>query len=211
MEKSGGLADWMWGNAELSWVESKEGELVLANPLYAHFQKLTKQCEMFLSGASQMLESGEEPSEEVESIIKSTSLCGEIIAARDDLERAMKVIGRAPMETVLPSVQLLNQTPSTSSHGTKSLHKGKAGALSNQQVEKLYASECERLAFLHVPFPQENGNFTTFKFADLVSSSAKSTRNPKDRLHLIKELAVTATSLPPGVWVRVDEVRNDVL
>ena len=26
-----------------------------------------------------------------------------------------------------------------------------------------------------------------------------------------KELAVMATSLPPGVWVRVDEVRNDAM
>ncbi|KAJ8508783.1 hypothetical protein ONZ45_g8975 [Pleurotus djamor] len=30
-------------------------------------------------------------------------------------------------------------------------------------------------------------------------------------MHLVKELAVMATSLPPGIWVRVDETRNDVL
>ena len=42
-------------------------------------------------------------------------------------------------------------------------------------------------------------------------ASASGTRAPAARLRLLKELAVMATSLPLGVWVRADEVRNDAL
>ena len=50
-----------------------------------------------------------------------------------------------------------------------------------------------------------------YKYASELEQTANATRNPKDRLHLVKELAVMATSLAPGVWVRVDEVRNDAM
>ncbi len=54
-------------------------------------------------------------------------------------------------------------------------------------------------------------NYPTYKYGPELARTANATRNPKDRLHLVKELAVMATSLPPGVWVRVDEVRNDAM
>ncbi|KAI0691985.1 hypothetical protein BC835DRAFT_1521108 [Cytidiella melzeri] len=212
MEKSCGIEDWMWKDAEMSWAKSAAGELVTVNPLYAHFQKLTKQSKTFLSGASQLLENGQEPTEDVESIIKSTSLCGEIIAARDDLERAMKILGKTPDSPNLTQPQAPEPTTSTPSKRRNSDRKGKTvDRLCSLDLEKRYSEECERLAFHHIVFPEENGQYSTFNYADLVRSTANSTRSPKDRLHLIRELAVTATSLPPGVWVRVDEVRHDVL
>lgn len=189
----------MWADGDIIW-SSANGKLTTANPLYAHFQKLTKQCEAFLAGAFRILETEDGTVDDVESVIKSTSLCGEIIAARDDLERAMKAIGKHPSNSTT------SQKPASP---TKS-NKGK-GVDKSMELERRYASECERLAFHHVAFPQADGKYSTFNYGNLLESTASATRNPKDRLHLIKELAIMATSLPPGVWVRVDEVRNDAL
>lgn len=203
LASSGGLEEWMWGDAEIKWAESTDGTIIKAQPLYAYFQKLTKQSEAFLAGASQLLESGGEDAE-VESMVQSLSLCGEIIATRDGLERAMQVLNKGPQagnpEHVEPA----------STH-TKGKLKGK-GHDPSIDIEREYAAECERLAFAHVPFPQAaNGTYTTFNYARELQQTANATRNPKDRLHLVKELAVTATSLPTGIWVRVDEVRNDAM
>jgi hypothetical protein len=206
------MEEWMWGETEILWVKSSDSQKPMrANPLYTYFQKLTKQCETFLSGASQMLEGSEDAGEDIESIIKSTSLCGEIIAARDDLERAMKAMNKLPAApTLAPMGERRSSTPIPPEE--TSGDKGKSAAIDDgRDLEKRYTDECERLAFHHVVFPQENNSYSTFNYADLVRQTANSTRTPKDRLHMIKELAVMATSLPPGVWVRVDEVRSDVL
>ena len=179
-----------------------------ANALYSYFQKLTKQSEAFLAGASQLLESGEDGAE-VETAVQSVSLCGEIIAARDDLERAMKVLSREPAAS--------NEEPPPETETVcKSTSKGKCkdkgkGVDVSVGMERLYAEECERLAFEHVGFPQTGGKYGWYAYGDEVAKTANATRHPKDRLHLIRELAVMATSLPPGVWVRVDEVRNDAM
>ena len=83
-------------------------------------------------------------------------------------------------------------------------------------MERKYALECERLAFKYATLsqPSKNGtglDYPGYTYAQELRKTADATRNPKDRLHLVKELAVMATSLPPGVWVRVDEVRNDAM
>jgi baculoviral IAP repeat-containing protein 6 len=82
-------------------------------------------------------------------------------------------------------------------------------------MEQCYAQECERLAFQHIDLSDSDGNnglsFKDFNYWEIARNSAGQTRIPKDRLHLVKELAVTATCLPPGIWIRVDEVRNDVM
>ena len=54
-------------------------------------------------------------------------------------------------------------------------------------------------------------SYADYNFTTTLEQTQDRTRNAKDRLHLIKELAVMATSLPPGVWVRVDEIRNDAM
>ena len=200
LKSSGGIEDWMWGNASIVWARSKsDGAPVKASPLYSHFQKLTKQSEAFLAGATQLLEAHDD-GVEVESTIQSVSLCGEIIAARDDLERAMTVLNKHLPRDVVPA-----------SAGTSEARKNGNATAYDADLERRYKEECERLAFEHVVFPQSNGTFTSYNYAPQLAQTANATRNPKDRLHLVKELAVTATSLPPGVWVRVDEVRNDAL
>lgn len=211
MTGSCGLEEWMWRNGDITWAEKKgergPAKLVRAPPLYAHFAKLTKQCETFLSGASSMFESENDEDEVAETMIKATSLCGDIIAARDDIERAMRVMGKEP-SALLHEADVL-EPPGPSSRKSKGIDASIA-------LEKTYTNACNRLSFAHVALfaPSADGKglvYPTFNFAKEVAHTVFATRNPKDRLHLIKELAVIATSLPPGVWMRVDEVRNDVI
>jgi baculoviral IAP repeat-containing protein 6 len=44
-----------------------------------------------------------------------------------------------------------------------------------------------------------------------ISATVNSRRGHNSFVHLVKELAVLSTSLPPGIWMRVDETRIDVI
>ncbi|KAK7695095.1 hypothetical protein QCA50_002285 [Cerrena zonata] len=202
MKSSCGLEEWMWQGSEIIWEKSPEGHPIKIPPLYTHFQKLTKQSETFLAGASHMLEhTNGDSDEDTENMVKATSLCGDIIAARDDIERAMTIMGKDPTN--------LDPSPEAGAESSSSDRKGK-GVDPKIELERRYTKACERLAFKYV-LPPDGEIFAPFHYINEVRQSANATRNPKDRLHLIKELATTATSLPPGIWVRPHEIRNDVI
>ncbi|KAJ6601347.1 hypothetical protein DFH09DRAFT_1127533 [Mycena vulgaris] len=190
LDRSSGLEDWMWEDGEISWERDKQGHIERAPPLYDYFKKLTKQSEAFLAGAMHMMEEGEgeEGGNDMDESIKAMSLCGDIIAARGDMVRAMSVLGRG------------EETPSASLKG-----KGKDRDLSIDP-EKAYSQACETLSFKHVEL-----DYSQYNYQQQLNATEGSTRTPKNRLHLVKELATMATSLPPGIFVRVDEVRNDVI
>lgn len=48
-------------------------------------------------------------------------------------------------------------------------------------------------------------------YAKEIQQSASSKRPHGSFVHLAKELAVLSTSLPPGIWIRHDEERVDVI
>ncbi|ESK87451.1 ubiquitinating enzyme [Moniliophthora roreri MCA 2997] len=169
-----GITKWMWREADVEWCQDKSGAIETSPPLVDYFRKLTRQCESLLAGASnsELLEAGDGSDEDA---VKAASLCGDIIAAKDEVERAMAAMG---------IVVDLNK-------------KGKGKHTSGQSevaIEQEYSRACEKLAFNHIEFLA----YTTV-------------RDPKDRFQVIKELAVMATSLPEGIFVRVDESRNDTL
>lgn len=202
MKSSCGIEEWMWLEGEIIWEKSSQGRSINVPPLYTHFQKLTKQSETFLAGASHMLEhANSADDEDTENMVKATSLCGDIIAARDDIERAMVVMGKDPENLYSPDPE----------HAS-SLSEGRKGKNidSKMELERKYNQACERLAFKYV-LPLDGSIFEGFHYTREIKQTENATRNPKDRLHLIKELATTATSLPPGIWVRPHEVRNDVM
>ncbi|KAA1471451.1 hypothetical protein DENSPDRAFT_837440 [Dentipellis sp. KUC8613] len=206
-QKTAGIEEWMWREGEIAWETVKDTGKGAASrisrlaPLYAHFKKLTRQSEAFLAGASQLME-GDEDADVQEMAIKATSLCGDIIAARDDIDRAMKVLGKSDS----PEAEEMHAQPVSNGVGN---HKGK-GRDAAVDMEKAYSRACERLAFKHVDLAVD-GRYPQYNYAPSLQQTSSATRNPKDRLHLVKELAVMATCLPPGVWVRVDEVRNDAI
>jgi hypothetical protein len=205
MAQSPGLESWMWEEGDIVWVKGKDNLAESSPPLYEHFEKLTKQCEAFLAGASQAMDANGDGNEEVEEIMmQAASLCGDIIAAKGDMERAMSVLG-------------ITSSSDTSLSDTSNNNKGKGKGKnkdSSVELEKAYSVACEKLAFKHVMLAVDTGkklNYASYNFASTLEQTQDRIRNAKDRLHLIKELAVMATSLPPGVWVRVDEIRNDAM
>ncbi|KAJ6486122.1 hypothetical protein C8R47DRAFT_529564 [Mycena vitilis] len=187
MDKSSGLEEWMWEDGEISWEKDKQGRIERAPPLYDHFKKLTKQCEAFLAGAMQMMQDGEGDDED--DSVKAMSLCGDIIAAGGDMERAMSILNRGSQD----------------SESTKGKGKGKNRDPAID-MEREYSQACETWSFKHVEL-----DYSRYHYHQQLEATASATRTPKNRLHLVKELAMMATSLPPGIWVRVDEVRNDVI
>lgn len=194
--KSVGLEAWMWGDGPIEW-ETRPGtnEIIRAPPLYDHFKKLTKQCETFLTGASHLLEDGGGDVEDM--TVRATSLCGDMISAQQDMQRALSVICGETVDMV---------------SGPKEKGKGRDP---NVEMEKKYCATCEELAFKHVTLSSDLSTgglaYPTYCYANDVMQTTNSARQPAKRLHLIKEISATSTSLPPGVWVRVDEVRNDVM
>ncbi|KAI0059434.1 hypothetical protein BV25DRAFT_1808905 [Artomyces pyxidatus] len=206
--KTCGLETWMWEDGEVEW-EENGGAPARAPPLFAHFRKLTRQCEAFLAGASQLMDDGDDDGDVA---IKATSLCGDMIAARENIERAMKILG---MDVKESGDDPSPPAPSSPQKNGKRRGKGK-GRDPAVDMERAYSRECEKLAFKHVmlgrPGADDTGmRYLHYNYEQMLSQTASATRNPKNRFHLVKELAVMATSLPPGVWVRVDEVRNDAI
>ena len=214
--KSCGLEEWMWGDGQIVWEKERNEKkaLVIARnpPLYDNFKRLNTQCKAFLAGASQMMEGDSVSEEDIEEMVKATSICGDITAAKDDIERTMMALGCFNILPSQPDEPPISQTSSIEVNRSKGKQRDP-----NIDMEKRYSTDCERLAFQHVDSLVDDGrrgfgsNYENYNYAAQLQQSASCTRNPKDRLHLIKELAVMATCLPPGVWVRVDEIRHDAM
>ena len=182
------------GDGEVVWEIDEADEVVRTAPLYNHFEKLTKQSVAYLTGLTSMAgDLGETGIEEM-------LLCEDIIAAKEDLDRCLAVIGSASglVETKVDE-RTGNPQPSNS----------------EELGDKFYEHECAHLAFKYVTLSEEGPTeglvYRTFHYRDLVGASSNDTRIPKDRLHILRELAVIGTALPPGIWIRVDEARNDVM
>ena len=190
--KSCGLNSFIRGDGEVVWERDEAGDIVRTAPLYNHFEKLTKQSEAYLTGLSSIA------GDMGETGIREMSLCGDIVAAKEDLDRCLAVIG------------------STSDSEEIKTDSKIEGADSNEgDLDKRYERECAELAFKHVTLSEDGPAgglvYRAFHYRNMVEASSNGTRIPKDRLHILKELAVMGTALPPGIWVRVDEVRNDVV
>ncbi|KDQ63010.1 hypothetical protein JAAARDRAFT_120620, partial [Jaapia argillacea MUCL 33604] len=202
-----GIGEWMWEEGDVEWeLVDTGGRIVRSPPLYEYFKKLTKQSEAFLAGASQLLDG--ESNEVDEVVVQGASLCGDIIAARSDIERTMAILGKST------SSSSSNNQDASSGSLSKTHSKGKARD-PKVDMEREYSIACEGLAFEHINMgrPTASGGvlYQGYNYAKELEQTAGSTRNPKDRLHLIKELSAVSTGLPPGIWVRVDEVRNDAI
>jgi len=190
--KSCGIDPFLRGDGEVVWERDEDGGVVRTAPLYNHFEKLTKQCEAYLTGMSSIA------GDIGETGIKEMSLCGDIVAAKEDLDRCLAVIGTASEPDEDKADEQVGKAPSDA-----------------EQLDKAYERECEELAFKYVTLSEDGPTgglvYQRFHYRGMVDASSNDTRIPKDRLHILRELAVTGTGLPPGIWVRVDEVRNDVM
>ncbi|KAJ2923057.1 hypothetical protein H1R20_g14039, partial [Candolleomyces eurysporus] len=231
---SPGLAAWMWNEGRLEWQREEGGEVEMALPLLEHFKKLKKQAETFLQTTrAQLSDDDGDPA-----FAEGWSLCADIVSAQDNIKRAMGALQQFSANNTI-DVQASfghassnrastsgNAGPSTRSSARAFAFKGGKGKAvepaiqtSAPDMEKEYSLACEKLSFDYVSLanPDSQNKFgggleySGYNFADQLRQTQNATRNPKDRIHFAKELAVMATSLPPGIWVRVDEVRNDAM
>ncbi|KAF9786880.1 hypothetical protein BJ322DRAFT_1052442 [Thelephora terrestris] len=190
--ESCGIVSFIRGDGVVVWEKDEEGGIIRTAPLYTYFKKLTKQSEAYLTGMSSIT------GDIGETGIKEMSLCGDIIAAKEDLDRCLAIIGDASDPDEM-----------------KANDQAGGGSSNSEELDKRYERECADLAFEHVTLSEDGPTgglvYRTFRYRDMVEASSNDTRVPKDRLHILKELAVMGTALPPGIWVRVDEVRNDVI
>lgn len=190
--KSCGIDSFVRGDGEVVWERDDAGGFVRTSPLYNHFEKLTKQSEAYLTGMSSIA------GDIGETGIGEMSLCGDIIATKEDLDRCLAIIGNT-----------------SNSDEIKADDQTGRGTPNNEELDKRYERECAQLAFEYVTLSEDGPSgglaYRTFHYRDMVEASSNDTRIPKDRLHILKELAVMGTALPPGIWVRADEVRNDVM
>jgi hypothetical protein len=227
MTEGPGLESWIWGEGDIAWEKAQSGVLERAPPLYQHFKKLARQCEAFQTGALQMANSGsslDDANDLEEAMMQATSLCGDIIAAKGDMERVMAVLCINSSDEPTPSLQL----PSThkARPSAKGKEKGESTGRGKKQdisisldIDKAYIAACEELAFKHVMLAVTEDSkgkgkgleYSLYNYARELDQTQSATRAQNYRFHLVKELAVMATSLPPGVWVRADEVRNDAM
>jgi len=183
--RSCGIDSFIRGDGEVVWERDEADEIVRTAPLYNHLEKLTKQSVAYLRGMSSIVgDIGETGIEEM-------SLCGDIIAAKEGLDRCLAVIGGAS-GSVEVKVDGGTRKPPANGEG----------------LDKLYERECAQLAFEHVTLsgdgPAGGLVYRTFRYRDMVEASSNDSRIPKDRLHILKELAVMGAALPPGIWIRVD-------
>ena len=189
--------------------QSSHFQVVTSRPLYYSFGKLVKQCEAFMDGLASMGTSdpNTDPSAEDPDTAVIIALCKKAVKIRNEL--ALK----------LSTTDAKGSGNSTKDSPNSSADKGKKKA--NPPVvnpDAQYTAMCENQGFEYVSLGKANTwtqvsgfSYSSHAFSSAISSTASSTRNPKQRIQLLKELTVMSTSLPNGIWVRVDEVRNDVL
>jgi hypothetical protein len=182
------LGQWMWEDKSIKW---EEGQATGGKPLVVHFRKLTRQCETFLKGIERMAADKHTDAD----LTAAKQLCVTILAASEDVEHGMDVLRRVFHQVSSPTAE--------NTHGSSSKGKGKDPAT----IAAAYTESHNRHSFAHVNMHPYN----SYHFAGAVQSSQGGTRRPADRLRMVKELGVMSTSLPEGIWVRVDEVRFDVL
>ncbi|KAJ2918356.1 hypothetical protein MD484_g2061, partial [Candolleomyces efflorescens] len=228
---SPGLAARMWNQGQLEWQREEGGEVEMALPLLEHFKKLKKQAETFLQTTkAQFSDNEEDPA-----FVEGWSLCSDIVSAQDNIKRAMSALQRFSVNRNIDVQASFGAAPGsmastsgyagpvTRSSTRESNGKGKAVEPVTQpsahDMEKEYSLACETLSFEYVSLANPDTKnksssglvYSGYKFADELKQTQNATRHPKDRIRFAKELAVTATSLPPGIWVRVDDVRNDAM
>lgn len=184
-----GLEARLWGKEDVVGQKDQKHIMEHSPPLYEYFNRLVKHGETFLTTTSRVVDA-QSPGAQV-TIAQTRSLCEDIIAAGRNLQRIMDV-----------------------------QPEGKTTEDQTSTVDKRYAEACDKLAFKHLILGSQKNSkqpeatglaYLNFFFTLNITETQDATRNPKNHFRLASELAILATSLPPGVWVRVDEVRNDVM
>ncbi|GAA5952038.1 hypothetical protein JCM10213_005346 [Rhodosporidiobolus nylandii] len=190
--------------------EVVEGEVIRGVPLFTLLRKLSTQAEAFRKAASTG-SFGDGGASDAALI----GICGDFSSAG---ERCALLAG--VWEAKQGREGLLEPSPvaagaAEEEGGPSGKGKGKGKGKARDWSEKDYETACDKLAYkvvdMAVDGPSGGKTFPTHYYRRDIEATANHRRPHKGFVHLAKELAVLSTSLPPGIWVRVDEARVDVL
>jgi hypothetical protein len=212
-ESNPGLAAWFKGGEGIDWAKednpnSGKGKkrasadpqtpFEMAPPLMSHFTKLLKQSRIFSSQAKNL---GGQLQDET--AIQSILMASDLVTQGEEIEKAAK----AMQASFVPASSTSQGISKVASSSSKQKYGGELEMLEEAGRGEWEAKAAD-LAFDLVPLGEiKNGRYVykSYKFGQNIQQT---TLAPKNALHLSKELASLSTSLPPGIFLRVDESCN---
>ncbi|GAA6023489.1 hypothetical protein JCM10207_006215 [Rhodosporidiobolus poonsookiae] len=188
------------------------GQVVMAVPLFTLLRKLSTQASAFQRAAATGALDDSEADAALIGICGDFAAAGERCAALAGMWEAR--VAREAAEAAVVGGPAEGEGEAREGEGGGKGGKGKGKA--REWTDADYERACAKLAYGTVEMGVEMGEgkgvtFPTHYYRRDIESSASSRRSHASFVHLAKELAVLSTSLPPGIWVRVDEARVDVL
>ncbi|GAA5912884.1 hypothetical protein JCM8208_002072 [Rhodotorula glutinis] len=230
---SEGVGRWMRGEGEIRWARSpgaaggqgvgtasgagvgratkrrkvkQVGQIVLATPLYTLLKKLTVQAEAFRRAAT----SGAFDDTDADAAL--VGICGDFATAGERF-KALERVWSARQPVGVGE----NGGARSSPTGGRGAVNGRAKGKAREWTRDDYDKACIELAYDNVELGtaasgSDGGKkFPTHHYHKEISAIDSSRRSHDSFVHVARELAVLSTSLPPGIWVRVDESRIDVI
>ncbi|GAA5854336.1 hypothetical protein JCM9279_004724 [Rhodotorula babjevae] len=184
------------------------GQVVLATPLYTLLKKLTIQAEAFRRAAT----SGAFDDTDADAAL--VGICGDFATAGERFKALERVwSARQPVGDGVGENGGARSSPSR----VRGAVNGKGKSKVREWTQDEYDKVCAELAYDNVELGTATSgsdggkNFQTHHYKTEISAIDSSRRSHGSFVHIAKELAVLSTSLPPGIWVRVDESRIDVI
>ncbi|TNY17926.1 hypothetical protein DMC30DRAFT_419335 [Rhodotorula diobovata] len=172
------------------------GEVVLGASLYSLLKKLSIQAEAFRRAAT----SGAFDDNDAALI----GICGDFATAGERF-KALERVWSARQ----PEGAVKNGGGGKGPGQARDKGEGKAREWAPDEYDKA----CAELAYANVELGAavEGSDGGKTHYIRDIAAIDSSRRPHKSFVHLAKELAVLSTGLPPGIWVRVDESRIDVI
>ncbi|GAA6007783.1 uncharacterized protein JCM10292_005433 [Rhodotorula paludigena] len=186
----------------------EKGEPVTAASLYSLLKKLTVQAEAFRRAAT----SGTFEDADVALV----GICGDFATAGERF-RALEGVWAERCGGGSGGRDGVAERNGTEGKNGKGKSKGKGKGKAHEWSEQDWIRACGELAYQTAEIGVDGGGsdggktFLSHHYHREIASTASSRRPHNSFVHLAKELAVLSTSLPPGIWVRVDEARIDVI
>jgi baculoviral IAP repeat-containing protein 6 len=212
---SDGIGAWVAGKGEVAWERADEaptpgkgkrraapasarGPIRRTGALFDHLRKLLKQSATFRKVEGARAEASGD-----ESVVQALSLAGDLIDAGERIQKAVANLARATGGTIVAvSAAMLEDAP-VDKKGKGKARMIEGGAAKRTYTEADYIKACEDLAFdsleTGVPMGHVFAKQEPYKMA---------THNAQ---HVNREIISLSTSLPPGIFLRVDEGRRELL
>ncbi|KAK4700304.1 hypothetical protein P7C70_g5944, partial [Phenoliferia sp. Uapishka_3] len=228
---SEGLGRWMEGSGGIEWerkdvvgtsvvpkgrgkkrkndeeeTKAEEGEVMMGQSLFSLLRRLVTQADAFRKAAT----TGEVNADDVILL----GLCGDISSAGERCVRTLKIWDeQRERDGSSDGAKKVDAEPLINGNG-----KGKGRAVeAPSYTDAQYSAACRTLAYDSISLAAASTSstsglsFPTHYYNKDIIASAASQRPHGGFVHLAKELAVLSTSLPPGIFLRVDEARIDVI